>query len=101
MRNLLSATIVASAFAMGAVGTTGLATAAVPAGPNNVTTTITALKADGFDVIVNRVGTAPLSACSDGAVLPGHQDTRTDSGCPGDNLTTAVISKTVYVDLTC
>jgi hypothetical protein len=101
MRNLLNATIVAGVLTMGAMGAAGLATAAVPAGPNDVTTTINGLKADGFDVIVNRVGTAPLSACSIGAVRPGHQVTRTDSGFPGDSLTTAVISKTVYVDLTC
>jgi hypothetical protein len=101
MKNLINTTIVAGVLTMGAMGAVGVATAAVPAGPNDVTTTINGLKADGFDVIVNRVGTAPLSACSVDAVRPGHQVTRTDSGFPGDSLTTAVISKTVYVDLTC
>ncbi|WP_235632841.1 hypothetical protein [Mycolicibacterium fluoranthenivorans] len=86
---------------MAALGSAGLAVAAVPTGPSNVTTTINGLKAHGFDVIVNRVGTAPLSECTVGAVRPGHQVTRTDSGFPGDSLTTAVISKTVYVDLAC
>ncbi|KAA0101042.1 hypothetical protein CIW49_05890 [Mycolicibacterium sp. P1-18] len=100
MKNLLNTTIVAGVLTLGALGTVGVATAAVPT-PNNVTTTINGLKADGFDVIVNRVGTAPLAACSVDAVRPGHQVTRTDSGFPGDSLTTTVVSKTVYVDLTC
>ncbi|MCV7255374.1 hypothetical protein H7J86_24735 [Mycobacterium hackensackense] len=86
---------------MGAWGSTGPAVAAVPTGPSNVTTTINGLKANGFDVIVNRVGTAPLPECTVGAIRPGHYVTRTDSGFPGDSLTTAVISKTVYVDLAC
>ena len=101
MKNLLATTIVTGALAAAALGSANLAGAAVPTGPSSVTTTINALKANGFDVIVNRLGTEPLSACSIGAVRPGHEVTRTDSGVPGDTLTTTVVSKTVYVDVAC
>ena len=74
---------------------------AAPTGPSTVDRTINTLKAHGFDVILNRTGGAPLSQCVVSAVRPGHQITRTDSGNPGDVLATTVVSKTVYVDVTC
>jgi len=101
MKNLFATAIVSGALATAALGSAGLAIAAAPSGPSNVNQTINGLKAEGYDVIVNRVGTAPLSACAIGAVRPGQLVTRTDSGVPGDSLTTTVVSKTVYVDLTC
>ena len=101
MKNLFATTIVAGAMATAALGFAGLSSAAVRAGPSNVTTTINGLMADGYDVIVNRVGSAPMSACVVSEVRPGHQVTRTDSGFPGDTLTTAVLSKTMYVDVKC
>ncbi|MEU0493855.1 hypothetical protein [Mycobacterium sp. NPDC006124] len=101
MKNLFATTLVTGALAAAALGSANLAVAAVPTGPSNVTSTISGLEVKGFDVIVNRVGAAPLSACSIGAVRPGHEITRTDSGVPGDTLTTTVVSRTVYVDLAC
>jgi hypothetical protein len=74
---------------------------ASPAGPSSVETTVNGLKADGYDVILNRTGAAPLSQCTVSAVRPGHNVTRTDSGNPGDALATTVVSKTVYVDVAC
>ena len=81
--------------------TLGLAAPAVaaPTGPGNAQETISDLKADGYNVIVNRVGGTPLEQATVVAVRPGQTFSRTDSGNPGDSLATTVTSKTVYVDV--
>jgi hypothetical protein len=102
MKNLLLSTLTASALAAAALGLTATATAA-PAGPSSVDAMIDELRIQGFDVIVNRIGTAPSEQCTVGAVRPGQTYSRTDSGVPGagDDLVTTVLSKTVYVDIVC
>jgi hypothetical protein len=102
MKNLLLTSLTACALAAAALGLTATASAA-PAGPPSVDTTISQLRAQGFEVIVNRVGTAPPEQCTVSAVRPGQTYSRTDSGVPGagDDLVTTVISKTVYVDIRC
>ena len=72
---------------------------AAPTGPGNAQETIDQLKADGYNVIVNRVGTAPLDHATVVAVRPGQTFSRTDSGNPGDSLETTITDKTVYVDV--
>jgi hypothetical protein len=54
-------------------------------------------------VILNKVGTAPLDACSVTSVRPGQTFARMDSGAPGagSSIVTTVTSKTVYVDVAC
>jgi hypothetical protein len=76
---------------------------AAPAGPAPVDQTVSQLQADGYQVIVNKVGTAPLSNCATSAVRPGQTYSRTDSGAPGaqDDLITTVTGKTVYIDVAC
>lgn len=102
MKNLLLTSLTACALAAAALGLTATASAA-PAGPPSVDATISQLRAQGFEVIVNRVGTAPPEQCTVSAVRPGQTYSRTDSGVPGagDDLVTTVISKTVYVDIRC
>ena len=102
MKNLLLTSITAGALAAAALGLTAAANAA-PAGPSSVDATIDQLRAQGFDVILNRIGTAPQQQCTLSAVRPGQTYSRTDSGVPGagDDLVTTVTSKTVYVDVTC
>ena len=56
-------------------------------------------QADGYNVIVNRVGGTPLEDATVVAVRPGQTYSRTDSGNPGDSLATTVTGKTVYVDV--
>ena len=73
--------------------------AAAPSGPGNAQDTISELQADGYNVIVNRVGATPLDQATVVAVRPGQTFSRTDSGNPGDSLATTVTSKTVYVDV--
>jgi hypothetical protein len=101
MKNLLLSTLAASALAAAALGLTATATAA-PAGPSTVDATINELEMDGFDVIVNRIGTAPNEECTLSAVRPGQLYSRSDSSVPGaDGPVTTVLGKTVYVDITC
>jgi hypothetical protein len=94
--------ISAAALASAALVLAGLANAA-PAGPAPVDQTVSQLQSDGYQVVVNKVGTEPLSNCTIGAVRPGQTYSRTDSGAPGaqDNIVTTVTDKTVYVDVAC
>src|SRR5262249_21736216 len=102
MKNVLITSLVAGALASAALGLAGIANAA-PSGPPSVDATINQLRAQGFQVIVNRVGTAPADHCTLSPVRPGPTFSRTDSGAPGagDDLVTTVTSKTVYVDVAC
>jgi hypothetical protein len=100
-KNILVTSFAVGALASATLGLAGTATAA-PSGPSPVDTTISQLKAQGFDVIVSRVDT-PAVGCTVSAVRPGQTFSRTDSGVPGrdDDLVTTVTSKTVYVDVAC
>jgi hypothetical protein len=75
--------------------------AAAPTGPGNAQRTISELQAQGYNVIVNRIGTAPLDQATVVAVRPGQTYSRTDSGVPGagNDIYTTVTDKTVYVDV--
>ena len=59
------------------------------------------LRAQGYTVIVNRIGTSPLEQADVVAVRPGQTYSRTDSGLPGagNDIYTTVTDKTVYVDV--
>jgi hypothetical protein len=94
----LATIVVAGGFGAAALGLAAPAIAA-PTGPGNAQDTISGLKADGYNVIVNRVGGTPLEQATVVAVRPGQTFSRTDSGNPGDSLATTVTSKTVYVDV--
>jgi hypothetical protein len=94
------------------VGTCALAVAAgalageadgAPSGPVTAAGTVSALEAEGFHVIVNRTGAAPLDQCAVNSVRPGQTFARADSGAPGagGSIVTTVTSKTVYVDIVC
>ena len=63
--------------------------------------TVNALQAEGYHVIVNRLGSAPLDQSTVIAVRPGQTYSRTDSGVAGagNSLVTTVTDKTVYVDV--
>jgi len=98
MKKLGLATVAASGLAAAIVGLAAPA-AAAPSGPGSAQDTINGLKADGYNVIVNRVGGTPLDQATVVAVRPGQTYSRTDSGNPGDSLATTVTDKTVYVDV--
>jgi hypothetical protein len=98
MKNLGFATIVASGLVAAVLGLAAPADAA-PSGPGNAQDTISKLEAQGYNVIINHVGSTPLEQASVVAVRPGQTFSRTDSGNPGDDLATTVLDKTVYVDV--
>ena len=94
-----AATIV-SGLAAAIIGLAAPAVAA-PTGPGSAQQTISELQAQGYTVIVNRVGNAPLDQATVVAVRPGQTYSRTDSGVPGagNDIYTTVTNKTVYVDV--
>jgi hypothetical protein len=94
--------VIAGAIATAALGLTGAAGAA-PSGAVDASQTVSQLEASGFDVIVNKLGTAPLDQCVVSAVRPGQTFARMDSGAPGamDDIVTTVTAMTVYVDVAC
>lgn len=98
MKKLGFTTIVASGLVAAALGLAGPA-AAAPTGPGNAEQTISELEAKGYNVIVNRIGTTPLDQATVVAVRPGQTYTQADRSGPGDDLTTRVVNKTVYVDV--
>lgn len=100
MKILMSTAVGFCALATAALGFASSAIAA-PSGPSAADTMVNTLKADGYNVILVRTGAAPLSQCNVRAVRPGQEITRTDSGNPGDELVTTVVTKTVYVDVEC
>lgn len=98
MKKLSIATIAASALAAAVVGLAAPVSAA-PSGPGNAQETISQLESEGYNVIVNRIGSAPLNQANVLAVRPGQTYTQTDSMGVGHDLNTRVTNKTVYVDV--
>jgi hypothetical protein len=94
--------IIAGAMATAAVALAG-ATNAAPTGDTSAAQTVNQLRAQGFQVILNKIGTAPLDQCTVSGVRPGQTFARMDSGAPGamDDIVTTVTARTVYVDVTC
>jgi len=101
MKSFFFTTLTAGALAA-TLGLAGTANAA-PSGPSSVDGTVSQLRSQGYQVIVNRVGTAPLDRCTISAVRPGQTFSRTDSGAPGagQDIVTTVTDRTVYVDVAC
>jgi hypothetical protein len=98
MKKFGFATVAASALTAAFLGMAAPASAA-PSGPGNAQDTISDLQAQGYTVIVNRIGNAPLESASVVAVRPGQSYSRTDHSGPGDDLSTTLLNKTVYVDV--
>jgi hypothetical protein len=102
MKSFFFTTLTAGALASAALGLAGTANAA-PSGPSSVDQTVSRLRSQGYQVILNKVGTAPLNQCAVSAVRRGQTFSRTDSGVPGagNDVITTVTNKTVYVDVKC
>ncbi|HKP44741.1 hypothetical protein [Mycobacterium sp.] len=98
MKKFGFATILAGGLTAAVVGLAAPVSAA-PTGPGNAQNTISQLQADGYNVIVNHIGSTPLDQATVVAVRPGQTYSRTDSGTPGDSFGTTVTDKTVYVDV--
>ncbi len=102
MKNIVFTWVAAGTLAAAALGLAGTASAA-PSGPSPVDATVSQLRAQGYAVILNRMGTAPVGQCTVTAVRPGQTFSRTDSGAPGahDDRVKTVMAKTVFVDVAC
>jgi hypothetical protein len=100
MKKLGFAAAIVSGLAAAAIGL-AIPAAAAPTGPGNAQQTISELQSQGYTVIVNRVGSAPLDQAAVTAVRPGQTYSRTDSGVPGagNDIFTTVTDRTVYVDV--
>ena len=98
MKKFGFATVAASALVAAFLGLAAPAQAA-PSGSGSAQETISDLQSQGYTVIVNRVGNAPLEQASVVSVRGGQTYSRTDRSGAGDDLTTKVLSKTVYVDV--
>ena len=99
MKSFILPVIAAGAAAVGLAG----AAAAAPSVTPDASQTISQLQARGFEVIVNKLDSAPLDRCVVSAVRPGQTFSRMDSGAPGamDDIVTTVTAMTVYVDVAC
>lgn len=104
MKSIRMAVVTAGALAAAGIGLAGSANAA-PMGPD-VSQTVESLMSEGFHVIVNKTGNAPLEQCAVAGVRPGQTYTRMESEIPGPSdrgvgIVTTVTGKTVYLDVAC
>ena len=74
--------------------------AAAPAGPDSVQETVNRLESNGYKVILNKVGTAPLEQCTVSAVRQGRDVTEFRQN-RRDQTVERILYKTVYVDASC
>jgi hypothetical protein len=99
---VLAASVLAVASLGLAVASLGLAAPAVaaPSGTGSAQDTINELQANGFKVILNRFGDAPLDQCAVTSIRPGREITEARTGSGGD-LIQVVLYTTVYVAVSC
>ena len=102
MKNIVITSAAAGILASAALGLAGTASAA-PSSPSSVDATVGKLRAQGYAVILNRMGSAPVDQCTVTAVRPGQTFSRTDSGAPGANhdRVTTVMARTVFLEVAC
>jgi hypothetical protein len=101
MKTSLTAFIVALSAAFSAALIVGPASAsAAPSGPRSVTDTVASLEAQGFKVIVNKVGHAPLDQCTVGRVRQGQEVTELKRN-RRDQTVARIKYTTIYVDAAC
>lgn len=91
--------VASSVVAAATFASAGVANAA-PAGPSRAEDVVRMLEADGYHVIVNRVGTGQLSSCTVRSVEPGQTYSTADSR-GGSSPAVTVLAKTMHVDLAC
>jgi hypothetical protein len=92
MKKFGFAAVVVSGMAAAILGLTAPAQAA-PTGVGDVEQTISRLEAQGYHVIVNRIGSAPLDQATVVAIREGQSYSRTDG------VVATTTGKTVYIDV--
>lgn len=99
MKNILVAAVGSSAAALGA-----LLALAAPAQAESAALTIGQLEAQGFDVRLDRIGSAPLDQCIVTGVRNPQEQTRIvrfDGPGGRDRLVPVVVRRTITVSLDC
>jgi hypothetical protein len=99
MNKFLITMLTAAGLTAVTIGGGGIA-AAAPTGPSQVDQTVRSLEARGYNVIINRTGSAPLTSCTVTSVRPGQTHTTFDSrgsSSPSETVT----AKSVHVDVEC
>ena len=91
---------------LGALSATALGMLATPASPahaESATSTIGLLEAQGFDVKIDRVGSAPLDQCQVTGVRNPREQTKLErvGGRDRDRLVSVVVGRTITVSLDC
>jgi hypothetical protein len=99
MKNHLITGLIGAGMTTATLMLAGAATAA-PTGPTEVEQTVKTLKASGYNVVLNRIGAAPLSSCTVKEVRPGQTHKTFDSRGSSTPSET-IVAETVYVDLAC
>lgn len=100
----MKTSLLALTFALTATMMVGSAAAsAAPSGPRSVTDTVASLEAQGFTVIVNKIGHAPLDQCTVGRIRKGQTVTelKLNKRHKRSQAVETVKYATVYVDATC
>lgn len=95
----LVATVAAAAVVLAPAGAAG----AQPAQPGNAYATSGQLEAAGYDVVIDRVGSAPLNQCIVTSVRNPQEVTRTSVVGEGKDreVNTVVVSRSITVSLNC
>ncbi|CAN5639526.1 hypothetical protein BH09ACT7_BH09ACT7_25120 [soil metagenome] len=99
MKKSILTTAVGACLVTAALGSSGTAAAAATS-PQNAALTIQGLQAKGFRVILNKVGSEPLSLCAVTSIRLGHAVTETVPAGGGDTQQKIVYTP-VYVDVGC
>jgi hypothetical protein len=99
MKTYLTAGFIAAGMTSASLALSGIASAA-PTGPSQVEETVKTLEASGYNVVLNRTGSEPLSSCSVQSVRPG-QTHRTVDSRGSSSPSETIVAETVYVDLAC
>ena len=97
MTKFIRTTALAAGLIAAAMGSASLASAAATS-PVDAATAIQGLQANGYRVILNKVGAEPLSACHVTSIRPGQPVTETVPAGGGDTMQ-AVVYTPVYVDV--
>ncbi|HET6733243.1 hypothetical protein [Mycobacterium sp.] len=98
MNRFTFATIAGGAFIALTLGFPAGAQAA-PSGIGSAQDTVNELESNGFKVVLNKVGTAPLDLCTVDSVLPG--ETVTHAVKAGNEVVSRVVYQTVYLTAKC
>ena len=91
--------LTAGVMATAALGFAGAAIAETTSS-THLQDTVRTLESGGYHVIVNRIGTGPLSACIITSIQPGHTFSTVDSR-GGSSPVETIMAKTVLVDVAC